>query len=127
MSEPTTSTEPVSTPPRRARHLMDPHAPRPQRDHAAEQKNLTRVQRWVMSVLAVTTVLHMSGALVLFAVTLDDPQPGARVGLCVLAGAFGVIAVALARVIHGRSAVTPWLLLGTLPTLLGLWAVQLWA
>ena len=46
------------TPPRRRRHLMDPDAPPPVRDHAAENESLSQVQRWVMSVLAVTTIFH---------------------------------------------------------------------
>ena len=105
---------------RRRRHLIDPNAPRPVRDVAAEQQSLTRVQRWVMSVLAVTTVGHLAGALVLAAVTIDDPRPGARVGLCLIGGAFGVIAVVLARLIHGKSWLSPWLVLGAIPTVVGL-------
>lgn len=109
---------------KRQRHLMDPNAPRVARDVAAEQKSLSNVQRWVMSVLAVTTMLHMSGALVLAAVALDDPRPGARVGLCIIAGAFGILAVVLACLIHGKKWLTPWLALGLLPTVVGLWLVQ---
>jgi hypothetical protein len=90
------------------------------REHAA----LTRVQRWVMSVLAVTTVAHLAVGLVIAALTLDDPSPGAQVGLCVIAGAFGVIGVVLARVIHGKSPLTPWLLVGALPTVVGIWLLE---
>lgn len=110
--------------PRRARHLIDPDAPRRPVDVAREEASLTNVQRWVMSVLAVTTIGHLAGALVLAAVVIDDPRPGARVGLLVIAGAFGLIAVALARLIHGRSWLTPWLLVGLLPTAVGLWLIQ---
>lgn len=114
----------VPTTPRRARHLIDPDAPRPVRDHAGEQRSLSRVQRWVMSVLAVTTILHLSAGLVIAALFLDDPRPGAEVGLCLIAGAFGVIAIALARAIHGRNPFSPWLLVGTLPAVVGILLLQ---
>lgn len=107
-------TEPVQ-PPRR-RHLMDPDAPRPVRDRAAEDKSLTRVQRWVMSVLVVTTMFHLVMGLIIAALFLDDPRPGAQVGLCLIAGAFGVIAIALALMIHGRKPLSPWLAVGFVPS-----------
>jgi hypothetical protein len=117
----------VSTPekPRRAKHLIDFDAPpRPQRDLAREQESLERVKRWVMSVLVVTTVAHLAVGLVVAAVMLDAPRPVARIGLCVIAGAFGVIGVALARLIHGRTPFTPWLLVGALPTVVGVWLLE---
>ncbi|WP_310530155.1 hypothetical protein [Nocardioides sp.] len=110
-------TEPAQ--PRR-RHLMDPNAPRPVRDHASENKNLTRVQRWVMSALAVTTIFHLVMGLILAALFIDDPRPGARVGLILIAGAFGVIAIAVAFLIHGKRPFTPWLLVGLIPSATGL-------
>ena len=106
-------------PPRR-RHLMDPNAPRPVRDHASEAKSLSRVQRWVMSVLAVTTIFHLAMGLIVAALFLDDPRPGAQVGLCLIAGAFGVIAIVVAFLIHGKSPLTPWLLVGTIPAAVGI-------
>jgi hypothetical protein len=111
-------TEPA--PPRRRRHLIDPDAPRPVRDRASEDKSLTTVQRWVMSALVVTTILHLVMGLIIAAIFIDDPSPGARVGLCVIAGAFGVIAVALALLIHGKRPVSPWLLLGLVPSAVGI-------
>ena len=44
----------------RQRHLLDLDNPRPQRSAAEREKSLSRVQRWVMSVLAVTTILHLA-------------------------------------------------------------------
>ncbi len=111
-------TEPAQ--PRRRRHLIDPDAPRPVRDQAAEEESLTRVQRWVMSALVVTTIFHLVMGLVVAALFLDDPRPGARVGLCLIAGAFGVIAVGLAFLIHGRRPLTPWLVVGLIPSAIGL-------
>ena len=114
-------TEP--TQPRRPRHLMDPDAPRPMRDSASEDKSLTRVQRWVMSALAVTTIFHLVMGLIIAALFLDDPRPGAQVGLCLIAGAFGVIAIVVALVIHGRSPLSPWLLVGLIPSAVGIFLV----
>ncbi len=105
----------------RRKHLMDPNAPRAVRDPVREQQSLNRVQRWVMSALAVTTILHMSAGLVLGAMSIDDPQPGAEVGLNLIAAAFGVMAVAAFLGIHRRSMVSPWLLLGLVPGVVGLW------
>lgn len=105
---------------KRRPHLIDPNAPRRKYDPEAEAK-LVRVQQWVMSTLAVTTILHLVVGLIVAAVMLDEPTPGARVGLNIIAGLFGVIAVAAFRAIHKKSLLSPWLLVGVLPTLLGLW------
>ena len=110
----------MSQPPVR-RHLMDPSAPRPAPSSSRDQHRLTRVQRWVMSSLAVTTILHLCAGLVLGAMFLDDPRPGARVGLNLIAAAFGVLAVAAFRGIHQKTMLSPWLALGLAPGAIGLW------
>jgi hypothetical protein len=53
-------------------------------------------------------------------VMLDGPM-SSRLGLHVIAGVFGAIAVAAGRAIHGKSILSPWLLLGAVPTAVGLW------
>ena len=108
--------------PRRAKHLIDPSAPR-QRASAEDIARLERVQRTVMSVLVGTTIFHLSVGLVIAAVVIDDSQRVAQVGLCLLGGAFGVVAVAAAFAIHRRSPVSPWLLVGLVPTVVGLFVV----
>jgi hypothetical protein len=110
-SEPGHSPAPV----RRAKHLIDPSAP----PRPSDPLRLTHVQRWVMSVLATTTILHLSVGLVLAAVLPDDMKTASRIGLCVIAGAFGVIAVACGMLIHKQRMPSPWLLLGTLPGIVG--------
>ena len=103
--------------PRRRRHLMDPANPvRP-----VDDRSLTHVQRWVMSTLAVLTIAHLAAGLVLAALETPDTATASRVGLNVIAGAFGVLAVAAGRAIHRRPVLTPWLLLGLVPTAVGLW------
>lgn len=116
-----------SVPPRRQEkgrgHLLDLNAPRQViKDPEKDARDLARVQKWVMSVLAVTTILHLVGGLTIAAVTLDGPV-SSRVGLAVIAGIFGAIAVAAGRGIHGKPVLSPWLLLGVVPTLIGLWFV----
>ncbi len=90
---------------------------------AAAERSLSRVQRWVMAALAVTTIAHFAAGLVVAAVVIDDPRPGARVGLCLLAGVSGVMGVASALGIHRRPVLSPWLLLGLTPSVVGLWLV----
>lgn len=105
---------------KRRRHLMDPNAPRPMRDPDAEDRSLTRVQRWVMSTLAVTTILHLSAGVIVAAVTQPGPALSAQIGLNIIAGALGVMAVVAALAIHGRRILCWWLLLGAVPTAVGL-------
>lgn len=107
-------------PARRARHLIDPTAPRPVATGAARGgMSLSSVQRWVMSTLAVSTVLHLVAGIVIAAAFLEDPGAGAQVGLLVIAGVMGVLGVAAGFLIHQRSPVTPWVLLGVLPAVAG--------
>jgi hypothetical protein len=95
-------------PPKRARHLMDPANPVRQ----VNDRSLTRVQRTVASVLATTTILHFAAGLIIAAVFIDDEFVAARVGLNLIAGAFGVIAIGVGFAIHGRKPLSPWLLVG---------------
>lgn len=103
-------------PVRRPRHLMDPDNPvRPVNDHA-----LTRVQRWVLSVLAVTTILHLSVGLVIGAFFLDESAQVSRFGLCVIGGLFGVVAAGVGRLIHRKPIASWWLAVGFVPGLVGI-------
>ncbi len=117
-------TQEPSTP--RARHLMDPNAPR-KRSTPEDRERLEHVQRVVMSVLVGTTIFHLSVGLVIGAFFIDDSERVAQVGLCLLGGAFGALAVAAAYAIH-RKAVTPTrvataLAVGAVPAVVGLYVV----
>lgn len=101
---------------------MDPSKPRVPAS-AEDIARLERVQRTVLSVLVGTTIFHLSIGLVIAAVVIDDSERVAQVGLCVLGGAFGVCAIAAAFAIHRRVVASPWLLLGFVPTLVGLYVV----
>lgn len=118
------STLPEQAPRKRPRHLMDPNAPRRPQDFATEKRQLTRVQQWVMSVLAVTTILHMSAGLVIAAAFLPEERgTGPQIGLCAVAAAFGVAAAATGLAIHKHRVLSPWLALGVLPGVVGAWLV----
>jgi hypothetical protein len=113
----TPSPAPASRPPVR-RHLMDPGNPRPQN---REPMSLGRVQKWVLSSLAATTIMHLSLGLVVAAVFSE--RLDAQVGLLVIAAAFGVLAIVAALLIHQHRLLSAWLLLGLLPSLAGAWWV----
>lgn len=111
----------AQTPAPRRRHLMDPNNPQPQRRQ--DPMSLSQVQKWVMSTLAVTTILHLVVGLIIAAATIDADRTDARVGLLVISGIFGIIAVAAGRAIHQVSLLTPWLVLGVVPALVGAYFV----
>ncbi len=106
--------------PRRRRHLMDPSNPQPA---PAAGMSMGSVQRWVMSALAVTTIGHFAAGLVIAAIFLGRSDQVARIGLVVIAGVVGIGGVAAGFLIHQKSALTPWLLLGLLPAAVGLYFV----
>lgn len=102
--------------PRRARHLMDPDAPRP-RTRPEDLVRLQRVQRWVLSVLAATTVGHFALGLLLAAFYLAEGNHTAQVGLCLIGAVTGMLSLAVAFAIHRRSPVNLWVALGAVPGL----------
>lgn len=111
---------PSTPPPERRKHLMVAGAPR---RHTRYSTNVSTVQKWVLSSLAVVTLGHLAAGLVVAAMFSPQNRLDARIGLLVIAGAFGVIAVAAALAIHTKSLLSPWLVLGFLPTLVGVYAV----
>jgi hypothetical protein len=107
---------------RRPRHLLDPedlHGSHQRSQGTAE--SLSRVQMWVMSVLVVTTIGHLAAGVAVAAVFTDAARLDARIGLNVIAAVIGCLAVAAGLMIHKRSPLSWWLLLGLLPGLIGTW------
>lgn len=90
---------------------------------SVESREITRVQQWVLSVLVATTILHFAVGLAIAGVYADGSRPGAGIGLNVLAAICGVGAVIAARLIHRRSPLSWWLLLGPVPGIIGAWLV----
>ena len=103
--------------PRRAKHLMDPNNPRPV--HPRRETSITTVQRWVMSVLVVTTIIHLSIGVVAAAFTIEEDRPGARAGMLVVAAVFGLGSVVAGALIHHKNPVNWFLPLGLVPSLVG--------
>ena len=95
---------------------MDPANPVRQ----VNDRSLTQVQRWVMSALAVVTILHLSVGMVIGAWFIDESADLSRFGLCVIGGLFGIVAAAVGRLIHQKPIASAWLALGFLPGLLGI-------
>jgi hypothetical protein len=99
---------------------MDPNAPRKVPD-AEDHARLQRVQRRVVSALVITTVLHLVAGLVIAAEHVDDGRIDAKVALNVIAAAFMVGGIAGTLAINGRKLLSPWLLLGPVPGIVGIW------
>lgn len=107
------------TPAKRPRHLMDPENP----VRTSDDASLTHVQRWVMSVLVVTTMFHLVVGLVVAAAYVD--QRSGQIGLLLISGVFAVLGLAGAFAIHKRSPLSPWMLLSLLPTVVGaIWVLR---
>lgn len=101
-------------PAKRARHLMDPANPvRPVNNQA-----ITNVQRWVMTALLMTVALILAVSWVVIAGTIVEKQPG-KIALLVNSAAFGVLGILASRVIHQKSLVTGWVVVGCLPAVAG--------
>jgi hypothetical protein len=109
-------------PVRRARHLMDPDNPRPQQPRR-DSMSLSQVQKWVMSILATTTIFHLSAGIVIAAYFLDDKKTGSQIGLLVIAGLFGVVAMSVGFLIHQKKLPNLWLLFGWVPSIVGAWLI----
>lgn len=101
-------------PPPVRKHLMIPGQPRRTNP---ERMSVGIVQRWVLSTLTATTILHLAVGLVVAAAYAD--RLSARVGLLVIAAAFGVIAIIAALMIHQHRLLSGWLLLGLAPAAVG--------
>jgi hypothetical protein len=86
---------------------------------ATEGMSITQVQQWILSVLAFTVIEHFAAGLAIAGIFSDAQD--ARVGLNILAGITGTIAVLAFRALRARSLLSPWLLLGPLPGLIGAW------
>ena len=81
------------------------------------QSSITSVQRWVMSVLVTTTILHLAAGIAVAAYFAHPTS--SRIGLLVISAAFGVIAFEASLLIHRRRVLSWWILPGLLPALAG--------
>lgn len=74
--------------------------------------SLSTVQKWVLSSLVFTTIMHLAVGVLIAAFYIGDDRPSAEIGLTVIAALFSVLATAAARAIHRVSPLSPWLLVG---------------
>jgi hypothetical protein len=81
---------------------------------------IERVQRWVMSALLVTVCFIFASGMALLSAT--SVQAGARPALLSMSMVVGLVGILGVRLVNAKSLVTPWLLLGILPSMLG-WLV----
>jgi hypothetical protein len=103
-----------SGPPAVRKHLMTPGQPRPPQ---RQSMSLGNVQKWVMSTLITTTILHLAAGVV-FAAYFSDNRVS-QIGLLVISGLFGLIAFEAALLIHRHRPISFWLLPGLIPALVG--------
>lgn len=101
---------------------MDPDAPRKVAD-PKDLERLHRVQRRVISVLIVTTLIHLTIGLILAADAVDDDRLDAQLCLILLGAAFYVVGIAAVRAINRKPLLTWWMLTGLVPVAAGVWWV----
>ncbi len=79
------------------------------------------VQRWVLTVLTISIVFHLAGGLAFAAYFINPDVPSSRIGLLIIAALMGCLAVGAVCAIHRRRVVTPWLAIGLIPALSGVY------
>jgi hypothetical protein len=76
------------------------------------------VQRWVAAVI----LIHVGGspavALAAYSPHLENTNHSSGVGLWVMSGVIGLATTAGVLLIHQRSLLSPWLVLGALPMII---------
>lgn len=103
---------------------MDPDAPRKAAD-PRDIERLHRVQRRVVSVLIITTLIHLTVGLVLAADAISDDRRYAQVILVLIGAAFYVLGIAAVCAINKRPLLSWWMLTAAVPIAAGLWWVVL--
>lgn len=93
---------------------MDPNNPRPPQQRGSGMA-LGQVQRWVLTIVLVGVVGLHATAMAAAPLAFDTHAPGAKPGLLIISGFFGMLAVAGARAIHKKSPLTVLLILGWIP------------
>jgi hypothetical protein len=81
---------------------------------------IERVQRWVGSSLLLLVGSMLSLGMVLASLfVIEETRGGAQVGLVVMATVVAILTLLGIRLLNQLSLVTPWLLLGLLPAIIG--------
>ena len=79
---------------------------------------IVQVQRWVISIIICAVSIFPVGALIATSVVMDgDDRTGTAMGLSVMAGIIGVLAIVAARLIHRVDPLSGYSVLGAIPGL----------
>ena len=78
--------------------------------------NIETVQRWVVSAVLFHVGTVPAVTLAVYSIGVAHTDFGRGVGLWFMSGVIGILTAAGILAIHRRSLLTPWLILGTLPT-----------
>ncbi len=73
------------------------------------------VQRWVAAVILIHVGAAPATALAVYSPHLAGTDRGSAIGLWVMCGVIGLLTVGGVLLIHARSLLSPWLVLGVLP------------
>ena len=88
-------------------------SPQPKRRN---EMSTEQVQRWVISILVFAiSAFPIGGLIAATYAELNRGRHGAAVGLMIMAGVIGVLAIGAIRIIHKRSVASPLLILGVVP------------
>jgi hypothetical protein len=74
------------------------------------------VQRWVASVILFHVGSVPTVSLAVYSIGFAETDRGRGIGLWLMSGVIGLLTIAGMRLIHQRTPVSPWLVLGILPT-----------
>ncbi|HZX01416.1 hypothetical protein [Kribbella sp.] len=78
--------------------------------------NIETVQRWVVSAVLFHVGTVPAVTLAVYSIGVSHDTFGKGVGLWFMSGVIGVLTAAGILAIHRRSLLSPWLVLGVLPT-----------
>ncbi len=82
---------------------------------SARVTSFERTQRWVITALISAVASFPTGALVVVTHVTREDDPATAVALCIMTGVIGIAALVAILLMHRRSAVSWYLLLGLLP------------
>ena len=74
------------------------------------------VQRWVASVILIHVGSVPAISLAVYSIGVAETDHGKGVGLWIMSGVIGLLTISGVLLIFQRSLLSPWLLLGALPT-----------
>jgi hypothetical protein len=78
--------------------------------------NIVTVQRWVASVILIHIGSVPAVTLAVYSIGIAEHDHGRGIGLWLMSGVIGLVTIAGVRLIHQRTPLSLWLLIGLLPT-----------